>query len=85
MPRAQSDAAFTAAGVRREVAFEITTPDFMTRLIRQGLGIGMLPAAFAAGLGLPTVRLSDAPARVEHLIWNHPSPAAKAFLDALTE
>ncbi len=83
--RAQSDAAFTAAGVRREVAFEITTPDFMTRLIRQGLGIGMLPAAFAAGLGLPTVRLSDAPARVEHLVWNHPSPAAKAFLDALAE
>jgi DNA-binding transcriptional LysR family regulator len=84
--RAQSDDAFAAAGVRREVAFEVTAPDFMAGLIRQGLAIGMLPAAFAAGLpGLPSIRLSDAPARVEHLIWSRfrPSPAAAAFLSTL--
>jgi DNA-binding transcriptional LysR family regulator len=85
--RAQSDDAFAAAGVRREVAFEVTAPDFMAGLIRQGLAIGMLPAAFAAGLpGLPSIRLSDAPARVEHLIWSRfrPSPAAAAFLSTLS-
>jgi DNA-binding transcriptional LysR family regulator len=84
--RAQTDEAFAAAGVRREVAFEITAPDFMARLIRQGLAIGMLPAAFADELpGLLSIRLSDAPARVEHLIWSRfrPSPAATAFLSTL--
>lgn len=84
--RAQTDGAFAAAGVRREVAFEITAPDFMARLIRQGLAIGMLPAAFADELpGLLSIRLSDAPARVEHLIWSRfrPSPAATAFLSTL--
>ncbi|MBG0829756.1 LysR family transcriptional regulator [Planomonospora sp. ID67723] len=84
--RAQSDEAFAAAGVRREVAFEVTTVDFMARLIRQGLGTGMLPAAFVSELpDLPTVRLRDAPARAEHLIWSRfrPSPAAAAFLSVL--
>ena len=58
----------------------------MARLIRQGLAIGMLPAAFADELpGLLSIRLSDAPARVEHLIWSRfrPSPAATAFLSTL--
>ncbi|MFG2004103.1 LysR family transcriptional regulator [Spirillospora sp. NPDC048911] len=84
--RVQSDEAFAAAGVRREVAFEISTPDFMARLIRQGLGIGMLPAAFVSAFpDLHVVRLSDAPARIEHVIWSRfqPSPAATAFLAAL--
>jgi DNA-binding transcriptional LysR family regulator len=84
--RAHSDGAFSAAGLRREVAFEVTTADFMARLIRQGLGIGMLPAAFVSELpDLPTIRLRDAPARIEHLIWSRfqPSPAVVAFLSAL--
>ncbi|GAA4567366.1 LysR family transcriptional regulator [Planotetraspora kaengkrachanensis] len=84
--RAHSDAAFAAAGVQREVAFEVTVADFMARLIRQGLAIGMLPAAFASELlDLPIIRLRDAPARIEHLIWSRfqPSPAAAAFLSAL--
>ncbi len=84
--RAHSDAAFAAAGVRREVAFEVTNADFMARLIRQGLAIGLLPAAFVSGLpDLPVVRLRDAPARIEHLVWSRfqPSPAAAAFLSAL--
>src|SRR5687768_15006988 len=69
--RIQSDEAFAAAGVRREVAFEISAPDFMARLIRQGLGIGMLPAAFVSTFpDLPNVRVRDAPARIEHLIWS---------------
>ncbi|MGW6206122.1 LysR family transcriptional regulator [Streptomyces sp. NPDC055089] len=81
--RVQSDDAFARAGVRREVAFEITAPDPMARLIRQGLGIGLLPAAFVHEFpDLPVVRLRDAPTRVEHLVWSsfRPSPAAMAFL-----
>lgn len=84
--RAHADAAFAAAGVRREVAFEVTAADLMARLIRHGLGIGMLPAAFVPELpDLPIVRLRNAPARIEHLIWSRfqPSPAAAAFLSAL--
>ncbi|WP_431896420.1 LysR family transcriptional regulator [Nonomuraea sp. bgisy101] len=84
--RAQTDEAFAAAGARREVAFEVTTVDFMARLIRQGLGVGMLPAAFVPDVpDLPVLRLRDAPARMEHLIWSRfpPSPAAAAFLSGL--
>ncbi|MEO3787428.1 LysR family transcriptional regulator [Actinocorallia sp. B10E7] len=84
--RAQSDEAFAAAGVRREVAFEVTTADFMARLIRQNLGIGMMPATFAPELpDLSVIRVRDAPARAEHLIWSRfqPSPAAAAFLSIL--
>jgi DNA-binding transcriptional LysR family regulator len=84
--RAQSDEAFAAAGVGRDVAFEVTTPDLLVRLVRLGLGVGMLPADFVTGLAdLRVVELRDPPTRVEHLIWSRlgPSPAATAFLAAL--
>ncbi len=83
--RAQSDEAFAAAGVHREVPFEVSSADFMVDLVRQGLGVGMLPAAYAPRFpDLRVIRLRDAPTRVEHLIWdNRPSPAATAFLDLL--
>ncbi|MEV5572231.1 LysR substrate-binding domain-containing protein [Spirillospora sp. NPDC052269] len=84
--RAQTDEAFTAAGVRREVGFEISTADFMTRLIRQGLGIGLMPASFVSELSdLAVLQIRDAPTRMEHLVWSRfpPSPAAKAFLAEL--
>ncbi|MEV4015194.1 LysR family transcriptional regulator [Nonomuraea angiospora] len=84
--RAQSDEAFAAAGVSREVAFEITNADLMARLVRLGLGIAMMPAAFVPELpGVHVVELRDPPTRVEHLIWSRlrPSPAAAAFLDVL--
>ncbi|GII82135.1 hypothetical protein Ssi03_01250 [Sphaerisporangium siamense] len=83
--RAQSDEAFAAAGVRREVPFEVSSADLMVDLVRQGLGVGMLPAAYAPRFtDLRVIRLRDAPTRVEHLIWHsRPSPAATAFLDLL--
>lgn len=85
--RAQSDLAFAAAGVRREVAFEVTTIDLMmTRLIRQNLGVALLPSAYTPHLtGVATIPVRDAPARIEHLIWNRSTltPAAKAFLAEL--
>ncbi|WBB50867.1 LysR family transcriptional regulator [Verrucosispora sp. WMMA2044] len=85
--RAQSDQAFAAAGVHREVAFEVSTVDsMMTRLIRRQLGIALLPSTFAPQLpGVVTIPVRDAPARIEHLVWNRTTltPAATAFLNEL--
>ncbi|NYI98635.1 DNA-binding transcriptional LysR family regulator [Streptomonospora nanhaiensis] len=84
--RAQSDQAFAAAGLTREVAFEVTAPDFITRLVRMGLGISLLPAAFVPEVpGVVAVPIRDAPARVEYLVWSRfrPAPPAAALLAAL--
>ena len=84
--RAQSDQAFSAAGLTRDVAFEVTAADLMARLVRQGLGIAMLPSAYTPYLtGVVTISVTDAPARVEYLVWSRfgLTPAATAFLDAL--
>ncbi len=84
--RAQTDQAFAAAKVSREVAFEVTAADFMARLIHQSLGVALLPSKYVPNLaGVVTVPVTDAPARIEHLVWNRftVTPAAKAFLEIL--
>jgi DNA-binding transcriptional LysR family regulator len=84
--RAQSDQAFAAAGLRRDVAFEVTDAHLMARLIREGLGIGMLASTFVHQLPeLITIPVVGAPTRIEHVVWSRfgPSPAAKAFLEQL--
>lgn len=84
--RVQSDQAFAAAGVRREVAFEVTDAGFMTRLIQQNLGIALLPSRYTRHLtGVVTVPVTDAPTRSEHIIWSRSTrtPAATAFLAEL--
>ncbi|BCJ47747.1 LysR family transcriptional regulator [Actinoplanes ianthinogenes] len=85
--RVQSDLAFAAAGVRREVAFEVSTADLlMLRLIRESHAVALLPSLYTPQLtGVTTVAVRDAPTRTEHLIWNSSSltPAAKAFLAEL--
>ncbi|MEU2256789.1 LysR family transcriptional regulator [Nocardia xishanensis] len=84
--RAQSDQAFAAAGLDRDVAFEVTTADYITRLVGQDLCVAMLPAAFAPQLsGVVTLAIDDAPARVEYVVWNRfsPTPAATAFLSLI--
>jgi len=84
--RAQSDEAFAAAGLRRQVAFEVGGVDFLARLVDHGLGIALLPAGFAARLPhLRTVPVRDAPSRAERLVWRRgrPSAAVAAFLNEL--
>ncbi|MET9428322.1 MULTISPECIES: LysR family transcriptional regulator [unclassified Streptomyces] len=86
--RAQSDQAFGAARLTREVAFEVLAPDLMVRLVRQGLAIALLPSAVAADLpGLVTVPITRGPRRVEYLVWSafNPTPATTAFLRTLEE
>ncbi|MGW0733954.1 LysR family transcriptional regulator [Streptomyces sp. NPDC002851] len=85
--RTQSDLAFSAAGRTRDVAFEVTTVDvLMNRLVEQGLGIAMLPSAYVPQLtGVTTIEVTDAPTRVEYVIWSRVgrAPAATAFLATL--
>ncbi len=84
--RSQSDQAFAAAGLTRDVAFEVTTADYITRLVAPGLAIAMLPAAYAPRLtDVVTIDIPDAPTRIEYVIWNAATlaPAATAFLGIL--
>ncbi|MGW5386358.1 LysR family transcriptional regulator [Nocardia sp. NPDC003963] len=84
--RAQSDQAFAAAGIERDVPFEVSTPEYIARLVEQDLGVAMLPSAYVPRLtGLVTVDVSDAPARVEYIVWSSSTrtPAASAFLSVL--
>ncbi|MHA6616653.1 LysR family transcriptional regulator [Pseudonocardia sp. DLS-67] len=84
--RIQSDLAFSAAGLDREVAFEVTTAFLVSRLVEHGLGVAMLPSAYVPQLtGVTTIKVVDAPTRVEYVIWSGGgrTPAARAFLDLL--
>lgn len=84
--RAQSDQAFAAAGIDRDVAFEVSSAEYIARLVEQDLGVAMLPSAYVPQLtGVVTVEVSDAPARVEYIVWSSFSrtPAASAFLAVL--
>lgn len=88
--RAQSDQAFAAAGLVREVAYETGAVELITRLIARGLGVALLPSAFIRPLAaddpeLALVPVADGPHRVECLAWSrfNPSPATRAMLDVL--
>ncbi|MER7212638.1 MULTISPECIES: LysR family transcriptional regulator [Streptosporangium] len=84
--RIQSDQAFAAAGLSRDVAFEVTTADYITRLVGPGLAVAMLPSAYVPRLtGVVTIEVTDAPSRVEYVIWRRTghTPAAAAFLAIL--
>lgn len=85
--RIPSDLAFHAAGVRRDVAFEVMSTDLMLDLVRQGLVVALLPPAVIPGDGddLRTISLASGPTRIEYLAWSsfNPTPAAQAFLSNL--
>ncbi|WP_459955697.1 LysR family transcriptional regulator [Nocardia sp. IFM 10818] len=84
--RIQSDEAFHAAGLTRDVAFEVTTADYLSRLVAPGLAVAMVPAAWAPQLtGVVVLEIEDAPGRTEYVIWRRGdrTPAATAFLELL--
>jgi DNA-binding transcriptional LysR family regulator len=84
--RRTTDLAFAAAGFGREVAFEVSDASAMAGIVRAGLALGFLPAAYVErepGLAeLTAVHVADAPTRVEYLVWSDLTvrPAARAFL-----
>ncbi|MFE5819483.1 LysR family transcriptional regulator [Streptomyces sp. NPDC056479] len=88
--RAQSDRAFAAAGLVRDVAYEAGVVELISRLVARGLGIALLPSAYVGPLAagdpeLALVRVLDGPHRLEYLVWSrfNPSPATRAMLDVL--
>jgi DNA-binding transcriptional LysR family regulator len=88
--RAQSDQAFAAAGLARDVAYEVGVVELISRLTARGLGVALLPSAFAGPLAegdpaLALVPVADGPRRVELLAWSrfNPSPATRAMLSVL--
>lgn len=86
--RTQSDLAFRAAEVHRNVAFEVLGTDLMIDLVRRNLAITLLPSRYApTSPGLVAVPLKDGPSRGEYLAWSgfNPSPASRAFLALLED
>ncbi|MEW2218395.1 LysR family transcriptional regulator [Streptomyces sp. NPDC006990] len=88
--RAQTDQAFAAAGLARDIAYEAGVAELITQLIARGLGIALLPSAFVRPLvaddpQLALVPVVEGPRRVEYLAWSrfNPSPATRALLDVL--
>lgn len=88
--RAQSDRAFAAAGLARDVAYEVGVVELITRLTARALGVALLPSAFARPLAegdteLVLVPVVGGPRRIEVLAWSrfNPSPATRAMLDVL--
>ncbi|MEU0052996.1 LysR family transcriptional regulator [Streptomyces sp. NPDC006309] len=88
--RAQSDQAFTAAGLLRDVAYEVGAVELITRLVARELGVALLPSAFVRPVadtdsGLALVPVADGPRRAEFLAWGrfNPGPATVAMLDVL--
>jgi DNA-binding transcriptional LysR family regulator len=84
--RAESDLAFAAAGIHREVICETMATDFTINLIRQNLAVTLLPSRYALRYpDLVSIPIADGPSRIEYLAWDdfNPSPATRAFLDIL--
>lgn len=85
--RAQSDVAFRAAGVDRDVAFEVDTAGVMLDLVAEGLAVALLaPGAVpASATVVSTVKVVDGPRRTEYVAWDLGSPrrVARALLTAL--
>ncbi len=86
--RRQSEEAFAAAGLAREVAVESSSAAFLLDLVRAGVGVALLPAAAARGAaGVRVVAVADAPVRRVCAVHAGAgsSAAARAFLALLAE
>ncbi|WP_067855836.1 LysR family transcriptional regulator [Nocardia shimofusensis] len=81
--RMQSDLAFEAVGLDRDVAYEVSSADYIVRLVAENLCVAMMAAAYVPQLtDVVTVEVADAPTRVEYVVWSRyrRTPAATAFL-----
>ncbi|WP_263294033.1 LysR family transcriptional regulator [Microbacterium sp. EST19A] len=85
--RAQSDAAFAAAEVERDVAFEADSAELILGLVAAGLAVTLLaPGVVArAKADVVTVDLHRGPVRNEYVAWDAAAPrsVARAFLSVL--
>lgn len=77
--RAQSDTAFAAAQLVRDVAYESETAELILRLVAAGLAVSLLPARVVEEASeVVTVPVSDSPVRVEYAVWDQHEPRAVA-------
>jgi DNA-binding transcriptional LysR family regulator len=84
--RAESDLAFAAAGIHREVAFESMATGLTIDLVRQNLAVALLPARYAPhNPSVARIPIVNGPSRSEYLAWSsfHPSPPANAFIEII--
>lgn len=82
--RAQSDAAFTAAGLTRDVAFEADSATLILGLVESGLAVTLLAPGTVerSGFDVATAEVRGGPVRVEYLAWDIAAPrnVARAFV-----
>lgn len=82
--RAQSDAAFAAAGLTRDVAFEADSATLILGLVESGLAVTLLAPGTVerSGVDVATAEVRGGPVRVEYLAWDIAAPrnVARAFV-----
>ena len=85
--RHQVDAAFARAGVRRSIAFELSTSDNVVRFVRLGFGVALVPRSAVHGREVVVLPLTDPsavhPVSLVHRAPEPSAPAAQAFLAEL--
>ena len=85
--RAQSDAAFAAAGIPRDVAFEADSAALILGLVGAGVAVTLLAPGVVASASseVVAVALVDGPERIEYAAWDARSPrgVTSALLRAL--
>jgi len=86
--RAVVDRAFAAAGLERQVSFEVSEFGTAAGLVRNGLGVAFVPTSTAPGMdGVVPVPVPSAPLDWQVLVatsvTRRPSAAARAFLAEL--
>lgn len=83
--RAQSDGAFAAAGIARDVAFEADSVDLIVGLVAAGLAVTLLAPGVVRHPGVAIVPMVDGPVRVEYVAWDRQASrsVARAFLEIL--
>lgn len=82
--RAQSDAAFQAADLARDVAFEADSATLILGLVEAGLAVTLLAPGTVqrSAFDVDTSTVRGGPVRVEYLAWDKAAPrnVARAFL-----
>ncbi|MEV4735309.1 MULTISPECIES: LysR family transcriptional regulator [unclassified Microbacterium] len=83
--RAQSDSAFQAAGVQRDVAFEADAVEPILSLVASGLAVTLLAPGVVRRTSARVIAIDvrGAPVRSEYLAWDATAPrsTARAFLN----
>ncbi len=87
--RAQSDGAFAAAGLSRDVAFEADSAELLLGLVAAGLAVTLLAPGVVdrSSADVLAVEVVDGPERVEYAAWDRQAPRsiARAFLALLDD